>query len=90
MEKKLYIGNLPYSVQEDELSSLFSEYGNVESVVIISDRASGRSKGFGFVEYDDGDAASSAVEGLNGREIGGRKMIVSEARPQEAKRPRRY
>jgi len=90
MEKKLYIGNLPYSVQEDDLSTLFSEYGNVESVVIISDRASGRSKGFGFVEYDDGDAANSAVEGLNGKEIDGRKMIVSEARPQETKRPRRY
>ncbi len=90
MEKKLYVGNLPYTVQEDELSTMFSEFGNVESVVIISDRASGRSKGFGFVEYDDGESANSAVEGLNGKEIAGRKMIVSEARPQENRRPRRY
>lgn len=80
--KKLYVGNLPYSVTSEQLGELFAEFGAVESAVVISDRDSGRSKGFGFVELDD-DAANAAIEAMNGKEIEGRALKVNEARPRE-------
>jgi RNA recognition motif-containing protein len=83
MEKKLYVGNLAYSLEENGLRDLFSQYGNIASVKIIVDRDSGRSKGFGFVEFDNADDAGKAMEELNGREIEGRTIRVTEARPNE-------
>jgi RNA recognition motif-containing protein len=76
--KKLYVGNLPWSVDDGELESMFSAMGTVHSARVITDRESGRSRGFGFVELDD-DVASKAVEELNGSEIGGRPLRVNEA-----------
>jgi len=81
--KKLYIGNLPYSVTDDQLMELFVQYGEVESAVVISDRATGRSKGFGFVEYSEDAAADAAMAEMDGKEMDGRALRVSEARPQE-------
>jgi RNA recognition motif-containing protein len=79
--KKLYVGNLPYSVDDSSLSELFSSYGEVLSAIVIMDRATGRSKGFGFVELDD-DQAETAIQEMNGKEIEGRALKVSEARPR--------
>ncbi len=81
MTKKLYVGNLPFQTTEEDLSDLFSQAGNVESVRIITDRDTGRSRGFGFVEMGD-EEADKAVESLNGTEMGGRPLTVNEARPQ--------
>ncbi len=80
---KLYVGNLPFSVQEEDLKELFSEYGSVTSVQLIIDRETGRSKGFGFVELSDDDEAANAIEELNGKDFSGRAVIVNEARPRE-------
>jgi RNA recognition motif-containing protein len=80
MGKKLYVGNLPFSTNDQTLQNMFSEFGSIESARVITDRESGRSKGFGFVELGDADAAT-AIEKLNGTEIDGRKIIVNEARP---------
>lgn len=82
MGKKLYVGNLSYNMDNESLTSLFSEFGNVESANIITDRESGRSKGFGFVEMSDDSAADTAIAKLNGTEQLGRAINVSEARPQ--------
>jgi len=82
MSKKLYVGNLPYSSTEDELKEMFGKVGTVESVSIIMDKFSGKSKGFGFVEMASEDEASKAISELSGQEIGGRKIVVSEARTQ--------
>lgn len=82
MAKKLYVGNLPYSVDDEALHSQFSQFGEVQSAKVITDRESGRSKGFGFVEMADDADADSAIEKLNGYEFNGRAMNVSEARPQ--------
>lgn len=82
MGKKLYVGNLPYSVDDAALQSRFAEFGAVSSAKIIMDRDSGRSKGFGFVEMENDDEANRAIEELNGTDLGGRAMNVSEARPQ--------
>jgi cold-inducible RNA-binding protein len=79
---KLYVGNLSYSVNDSTLKELFSAYGNVESARVISDRDSGQSKGFGFVEMADADA-QKAMGALNGREQDGRALKVNEAKPQE-------
>lgn len=79
---RIYVGNLPYQVSESDLESLFSPYGEVREAVIISDRTSGRSKGFGFVEMPDDNAARKAIEGLNGKDVGGRGIVVNEARPR--------
>lgn len=87
MAKKLYVGGLPYSATEDALRDLFSQAGTVESASIITDRASGRSKGFGFVEMSTEEEAQKAIETLNGKDFEGRNITVNEARPQEA-RPR--
>lgn len=83
MGRKLYIGNLAFSVTEDALSERLSEFGQVESVKIITDRDSGQSKGFGFVEMGTDSEAQSAIDALNGTEFAGRAMKVNEARPQE-------
>ncbi len=78
----IYVGNLNYKVKEDDLKSVFEDYGQVESVKIITDKMSGRSKGFGFVEMQDDAEARAALEALNESEFEGRKMIVNEARPR--------
>ncbi len=83
MGKKIYVGNLPYSMTDDSLHSKFSEFGSVESAKVITDRETGRSKGFGFVEMASDDDASKAIENLNGMQFEGRALNVSEARPQE-------
>ena len=82
MGKKLYVGNLPYSVQDETLQNAFSAFGTVESARVITDRETGRSKGFGFVEMSSDDEANAAIEKLNGMPMGGRNLTVSEARPQ--------
>jgi len=79
---KLYVGNLPYNTSEDDLRSLFSTYGAVSSVAIITDRDTGRSKGFGFVEFGSDDEARNAISALSGQEYGGRALTVNEARPK--------
>jgi RNA recognition motif-containing protein len=84
---KLYVGNLSYTTSEDELRDAFAEYGEVASAKIITDRDTGRSKGFGFVEFADDEAAKRAMGSMNGAQLGGRALTVNEARPQ-AERPR--
>ena len=86
--KKLYVGNLPWSMTNDSLRDLFSEFGEVTEAVIISDRMSGRSKGFGFVTFATDDAAKAAVQAMHEKDLEGRKIIVNVARPRE-ERPRR-
>lgn len=83
MNKKLYVGNLSYATTEDDLRQLFSEFGNIESVNIITDRMSGKSKGFGFIEMETEAEAQLAVERLNNSELNERNITVSEARPQK-------
>jgi RNA recognition motif-containing protein len=80
--KKLYVGNLPYQVADNELQEAFSQYGNVTSASVIMDRDTGRSKGFGFVEFDDDNAAEEAMNAMNGQDMGGRSLVVNEARPK--------
>lgn len=84
----IYVGNLNYSVTEDELRGVFEEYGEVEKTAIIIDRMTGRAKGFGFVEMASDDDAKKAIESLDGAELKGRSMRVNEAKPRE-ERPRR-
>jgi RNA recognition motif-containing protein len=79
---KLYVGNLSYSATENELREMFSQYGTVESVAVITDRDTGRSKGFGFVEFANDAEANAAIAGLNGKEVSGRALTVSQARPR--------
>ena len=81
--KKLYVGNLSYKVKQEELESLFSEYGNVSSAVVISDKFTGRSKGFGFVEMEDPASADKAIQELDGKAIQGRNLKVNEAQPRK-------
>jgi RNA recognition motif-containing protein len=88
MAVKLYVGNLPYSTTDADLNELFAQYGTVVSATVIMDRDSGRSKGFGFVEFETDEEAKAAIEALNGKENGGRNLVVNEARPRE-ERPRR-
>lgn len=83
MGKKLYVGSLPYSTNEDELRDMFGACGSVDSVAIIQDKFSGKSKGFGFVEMSNDDEAEKAINELNGKEMGGRTIVVNEARPPE-------
>lgn len=87
MAMKLYVGGLAYSVTEQELEAFFAEQGKVVSAVIIKDRDSGQSKGFGFVEMEDIKEGQNAIKELNGKELGGRAIMVNEARPQEDRRP---
>ncbi len=83
MGKKIYVGNLPYSIDDSALQAEFSKFGAVSSAKVVVDQHSGRSKGFGFVEMDSDDAANTAIEKLNGFSMGGRNLNVSEARPKE-------
>ena len=85
---EMFVGNLPYSMEDSKLSELFSQFGNVEKAKIIKDRDSGRSKGFGFVTMSDEEAAK-AIEGLNNTEVEGRSIKVNEARPKEDRPQRR-
>ena len=87
MSKKIYVGNLPFSATDDEIRDLFAEFGTVESVNLITDRETGRPRGFGFVEMSDG--ADAAIRALDQREMGGRNLNVNEARPREDRRPNR-
>jgi RNA recognition motif-containing protein len=84
MTKRLYVGNLAFSTTSDELSELFGQYGSVTSANVISDRDTGRSRGFGFVEMADGGEA--AIEALNGQDLQGRTLTVNEAKPREPRR----
>lgn len=89
MAKKLYVGGLSYSTTEDSLKDAFSQAGTVETATIIIDKMSGRSKGFGFVEMATDEEAAKAIEMWNGKEFEGRTLTVNEARPMEARPPRR-
>jgi cold-inducible RNA-binding protein len=88
MGNKLYVGNLPYTVRDEDLQQAFSAYGNVNSAKVMMERDTGRSKGFGFVEMGSDAEAQSAIEGMNGQSLGGRSLVVNEARPMEARPPR--
>ena len=83
MGKKLYVGNLSYTMDSSQLQELFSQYGTVQSAQVISDRDTGRSKGFGFVEMSSDQEAQAAISGLHGQQHGGRPLTVNEARPRE-------
>jgi len=84
MDNKLFVGNLPYTVDDASLTHNFSEYGAVMSAKVMVDRDTGRSKGFGFVEMSNAAEAQAAIEGLNGMSVGGRSITVNVARPKEA------
>lgn len=88
MPKSIYVGNLPWSATEDEIHDLFAQYGEVASVKLISDRETGRPRGFGFVEMEDAEA-QKAIEALEGTEFGGRTLRVNEAKPRQP-RPNRW
>ena len=88
MGAKLYVGNLPYNVTEDQLQQHFAQHGSVLSARIITDKFSGRSKGFGFVEMSSDQDAEKAISALNGTDFEGRNIVVSEARPQAPREPR--
>jgi RNA recognition motif-containing protein len=83
MGSKIYVGGLPYSATEQELNSLFATHGSVESARVITDKFTGQSRGFGFVEMASGEDASKAISALNGTQMGGRTLTVNEAKPQE-------
>lgn len=85
MGKKLYVGNLSYDVSSSDLETLFAPHGRVLSAEVISDRATGRSKGFGFVEMDSESEAQAAIDALNGQASGGRTLTVNEAKPRESR-----
>jgi RNA recognition motif-containing protein len=88
MGSKLYVGNLPYTFRDSDLEQAFSRFGAVNSAKVMMDRDSGRSKGFGFVEMGSDAAAQSAISGMAGHEVGGRQLVVNEARPMEQRAPR--
>ena len=88
MGNKLYVGNLPYSFRDDDLQQAFSQHGTVTSAKVMMERDTGRSKGFGFVEMGDDAQAQTAINAMNGQQIGGRGLVVNEARPMEPRPPR--
>jgi cold-inducible RNA-binding protein len=88
MAKRLYVGNLPWSVNDQKLQEIFSAHGSVVSAKVISDKYTQRSKGFGFVEFENDDDADKAIKALNESDMEGRKIIVNEARPMEERAPR--
>ena len=88
MGNKLYVGNLPYSVRDGDLEQAFGAFGAVTSAKVMMERDTGRSKGFGFVEMGSDAEAQAAIEGMNGQSLGGRNVVVNEARPMEARPPR--
>lgn len=83
MAKKLFVGNLPYETNDQSLGEMFSPFGTVSSANIITDKFSGRSRGFGFVEMENDDEAQKAIDEMNGKEVNGRAIVVNEARPRE-------
>ena len=83
MAKKLYVGNLPYGFNDNDLQNLFSAYGAVRSAQVVKDRDTDRSRGFGFVEMDSGEEAQAAIDALNGQDVNGRPLTVNEAKPRE-------
>jgi len=87
MGNRLYVGNLPYSFRDQDLQDAFGAYGQINSAKVMMERDTGRSKGFGFVEMGSDEEAQAAINGLNGQQIGGRGLVVNEARPME-QRPR--
>ena len=87
MGNKLYVGNLPYSVRDGDLEQAFGAFGAVTSAKVMMERDTGRSKGFGFVEMGSDAEAQAAIEGMNGQPMGGRSLVVNEARPMEPRRP---
>ena len=88
MGNKLYVGNLAYSVRDGDLEQAFGEFGAVTSAKVMMERDTGRSKGFGFVEMGNDNEAQAAINGMNGQPLGGRNVVVNEARPMEARPPR--
>ena len=88
MGNKLYVGNLPYSVRDEDLQQSFGQFGAVTSAKVMMERDTGRSKGFGFVEMGNDAEAQAAIAGMNGQPLGGRSVVVNEARPMEARPPR--
>lgn len=88
MGNKLYVGNLPYAVRDNDLQQQFGQYGAVTSAKVMMERETGRSKGFGFVEMGSDAEAQTAIQGMNGQSLGGRSVVVNEARPMEARPPR--
>lgn len=83
MSKRIYVGSLPYQITEDQLESLFGEYGKVSDSQVIMDRFTGQAKGFAFIEMENDAEAEAAISALNGTEFGGRTLVVNEARPRE-------
>lgn len=88
MGNKLYVGNLPYSVRDSDLEQAFGQFGSVTSAKVMMERDTGRSKGFGFVEMASDAEAQAAISGMNGQPLGGRSVVVNEARPMESRPPR--
>ena len=88
MGNKLYVGNLPYTVRDEDLQQSFGQFGSVTSAKVMMERDTGRSKGFGFVEMGSDAEAQAAINGMNGQPLGGRSVVVNEARPMEARPPR--
>ena len=88
MGNKLYVGNLPYSVRDSDLEQAFGQFGSVTSAKVMMERETGRSKGFGFVEMGSDADALAAINGMNGQPLGGRGIVVNEARPMEPRAPR--
>ena len=82
----VYVGNLPFSTSDEDLAAMFRRFGEVTSAQVITDRDTGRSRGFGFVEMSDDDAARAAIEELNDSDVGGRRLTVNEARPRQPRR----
>jgi len=88
MGNKLYVGNLPYSMRDGDLAQAFGQFGSVTSAKVMMERETGRSKGFGFVEMASDAEAQAAISGMNGQSLGGRNIVVNEARPMDARPPR--
>ena len=88
MSKKLFVGNISWGVSEEDLKELFAQHGAIEEALIIKDRETGRSKGFGFITFENDEEADKAVSALNEYELDGRKIAVNEARPMEKRPPR--
>ena len=89
MKNKLYVGNLPYSLDSDQLRNLFAEFGEITEARVITDRHSGRSKGFGFVEFTNEEDAQKAIDAMSGKDVEGRNLVVNVARPMEKREDRR-
>ena len=89
MSKRIYVGNLPFSATDDEVRELFEQYGSVTSIHLVTDRETGRPRGFGFVEMENGDEADEAISKLDKTQMGGRSLNVNEARPRNP-RPQRW